>query len=314
MLINLFKLVRWPNLLMIALTMCLMLFCLINPALGLKPFEAGMTLLQFILLMASVLLITKGGYIINDVADINPDSINKPGKNLVGDQISEKTAQTLYWVTTLAGLAAGTLFSYLLHQINYSLIFLFSAGLLWFYSQKYKCQPLVGNLVVAILSSLSFGLVWLFDFFALSNQGEAFAQVLPSFSKVTTLVLIYAGFAFIISLFRELIKDMEDFKGDNRFGCRTLPVAYGTGVARITALVVGYISLLGLLWTTYYFYLMTYKLLAGWFVLMTLLLAWMLVQLHRAHDKPHFAGLSRLSKWLMLLGVISLVLFYFEGS
>jgi len=296
---------------MIALTMCLMLFCLINPALGLKPFEAGMTPFEFILLMASVLLITKGGYIINDLSDINPDSINKPGKNLVGDQISEKTAQTLYWVTTLAGLAAGTLFSYLLHQINYSLIFLFSAGLLWFYSQKYKCQPLVGNLVVAILSSLSFGLVWLFSFFALSNQGEEFAQVLSFFPRVNMLVLIYAGFAFIITLFRELIKDLEDFKGDNRFGCRTLPVAYGTGVARITALVVGYISLLGLLWTSYYFYLMQYILPAIWFTFITILLGFMLFKLHHADHKPQFAQLSGLSKLLMVLGVISLIFFYF---
>jgi len=311
MLINLFKLVRWPNLLMIALTMCLMLFCLINPALGLKPFEAGMSAFEFILLMAAVLLITKGGYIINDLADINTDSVNKPGKNLVGDKISETTAQTLYWVTTLAGLAAGTLFSYLLDQINYALIFLFSAGLLWFYSQKYKCQPLVGNVVVAVLSSLSFGLVWLFSFFALSSQGEAFAQAMTFFPRVNMLVLVYAGFAFIITLFRELIKDLEDFKGDNRFGCRTLPVAYGTGVAKTIALVVGYVSVAGLLWTTYYFYLMQYVLPAIWFTFITLLLGFMLFKLHHANDKPQFAQLSGLSKLLMVLGVISLIFFYF---
>lgn len=309
---NLFNLVRWPNLVIIALTMCLMLFCLINPALGLAPFEAGLSVVQLVLLMASVILITKGGYIINDLVDINPDSINKPGKNLIGERISEKTAQVLYWVTTLLGLAAGALFSYMLNQINYSLVFLFSAGLLWFYSQKYKCQPLIGNIVVALLSSLSFGLVWLFTFFALANQAQEFAQVQSSFWLVTKLVLIYVGFAFIITLFRELIKDLEDYSGDNRFGCRTLPVVYGKGVAKVFALVAGYLSLTGLVWADYYFFQMDFYGVAGWFALIIVLLVLILIRLHRANEKAHFASLSRLSKVLMLLGIVSLLLFYFE--
>ena len=309
---DLFSLVRWPNLIIILITMLLMLFCLINPALGLAPFESGLSWFELLLLMASVLLITMGGYIINDLVDINTDSVNKPGKNLVGNTISENTAQVLYWITTLSGIAAGVLFSYMLHKISYSLIFLFSAGLLWFYSQKYKCQPLVGNVVVGVLSSLSFGLVWLFTFFALSNQGIEFAQVQSSFSLTNKLVLIYVGFAFLITLLRELIKDQEDYTGDNRFGCRTLPVVYGKGVAKVFALFTAYLSLAGLVWADFYYFQMHYYGVAGWFILIIVLLVLMIVRLHRATEKPDFASLSRLSKRLMLLGIVSLIFFYFE--
>lgn len=309
---DLFSLVRWPNLIIILITMLLMLFCLINPALGLAPFEAGLSWIELMLLMASVLAITKGGYIINDLVDINTDSVNKPGKNLVGNRISESTAQVLYWITTLSGIAASVLFSYLLHKISYSLIFLFSAGLLWFYSQKYKCQPLVGNMVVAVLSSLSFGLVWLFTFFALSNQGIEFAQVQSSFLLTNKLVLIYVGFAFLITLLRELIKDLEDYTGDNRFGCRTLPVVYGKGVAKVIALFTAYLSLAGLVWVDFYYFQMHYYGVAGWFILIIVLLVLIIVRLHRATEKPDFASLSRLSKRLMLLGIVSLIFFYFE--
>jgi len=309
---DLFSLVRWPNLIIILITMLLMLFCLINPALGLAPFEAGLSWVELMLLMASVLAITKGGYIINDLVDVNTDSVNKPGKNLVGNRISESTAQVLYWITTLSGIAASVLFSYMLHKISYSLIFLFSAGLLWFYSQKYKCQPLVGNVVVAVLSSLSFGLVWLFTFFALSNQGIEFARVQSSFSLTNKLVLIYVGFAFLITLLRELIKDLEDYTGDNRFGCRTLPVVYGKGVAKVFALITAYLSLAGLIWVDFFYFKMQFYGIAGWFILIIVLLVLMIVRLHRATEKPDFASLSRLSKRLMLLGIVSLIFFYFE--
>ncbi len=310
---NILHLVRWPNLLVVAATMTAMLAFVIHPLLGRTIFAAGLSLWAFLMLVASVVLITTGGYIINDIADINPDSVNKPGKNVVGEGISTQIATRLYWITTIMGLALGTLFSYQLQQINYSLIFLFSAGLLWFYSQKYKCQPLVGNIVVAALSSLSFGLVWLFSFFALSNQAEVFASVQLSFPFITRVVLIYAAFAFLVTLFREVVKDLEDYGGDYRFGCRTLPVAFGTIVARVVALITGYITIAGMIWVTWSFYRSGYVVLAIWFVLMALMMFWMLVKLHRSEEKQNYSRLSTLSKVLMLMGVFSMVFFYFES-
>jgi len=277
---NILHLVRWPNLLVVAATMTAMLAFVIHPLLGRTIFAAGLSLWAFLMLVASVVLITTGGYIINDIADINPDSVNKPGKNVVGEGISTQIATRLYWITTIMGLALGTLFSYQLQQINYSLIF---------------------------------GLVWLFSFFALSNQAEVFASVQLSFPFITRVVLIYAAFAFLVTLFREVVKDLEDYGGDYRFGCRTLPVAFGTIVARVVALITGYITIAGMIWVTWSFYRSGYVVLAIWFVLMALMMFWMLVKLHRSEEKQNYSRLSTLSKVLMLMGVFSMVFFYFES-
>lgn len=309
---NFLKLIRWPNLLVVTITMGFMLVFLIHPLLGTPVFKSGLTLLEFIMLTASVLLITMGGYIVNDLSDVNPDSVNKPGKNLIGEKFSTSAATQLYWITTFAGLALGTLFSYHLKQINYSLIFVFTAGLLWFYSSKYKCQPLVGNMVVAVLSSLSFVLVWLFSFFALSNQAQVFTAAQSTFPLITRIVFIYAAFAFLVTLFREIVKDLEDFSGDYRYGCRTLPVAYGTGVAKVAALITGYLTVAGMAWAGWFFFKSGHHWLAGWFVLMVLALLAMLLKLHQADEKKEFSKLSLYSKLLMIMGILSMVIFYLE--
>ena len=314
MIISFFKLIRWSNLLMIATTMGFMLVFLIHPLLGTPVFETGLSLPEFCMLASSVLLITMGGYIVNDLSDVNPDTVNKAGKNLIGEKISTSSATLMYWITTLAGLALGTLFSYNLNQINYSLIFVFTAGLLWFYSSKYKCQPLLGNLVVAALSSLSFLLVWLFSFFALSNQAQVFTATQSAFPLITRIIFIYTAFAFFVSLFREIVKDLEDYAGDYRFGCRTLPVAFGTQVAKVAALITGYITLAGMGWTGWFFVKSGHPWLAGWFALMILALLAMLIQLHQADNKKDYSKLSLNSKLLMIMGISSIVILYLETS
>ena len=54
-------------------------------------------------------------------------------------------------------------------------------------------------------------------------------------------VATYAGFAFMVNLIREIIKDMEDFEGDAVFGRRTVPIAWGMKTTRW--LVIGLIVL-----------------------------------------------------------------------
>ncbi|MCF6169829.1 MAG: geranylgeranylglycerol-phosphate geranylgeranyltransferase [Bacteroidales bacterium] len=306
------KLIRWPNLLLIVVSMKLLLFFVISPALGLDWFEGGMDVWEFTLLVAATLFLAMGGYLINDFFDMNADSVNKPGKNLVGGKFSVFTTNTLYWVFTLSGVLLGSWFSYLLNQINYALIFLFVAGLLWFYSQKYQCQPLVGNVVVAVLSALSFGLVWLFEFFALSNQAQIFTEVQANFHLVNRLVLIYMGFAFLVSLLREVVKDIEDFAGDDRFGCRTFAVVYGKNKAQKLALGIALAGLLAAFWFQYYFFTASFFFLFAFFFVIDAMFVVAILRLLQAKEKSDYAKLSNLIKLLMLAGVLSMVLFYFE--
>lgn len=301
--------IRWPNLVIIILSMVFIRWFLILPELGI---EKGMSSAEFVVLLLSVLFITIGGYIINDYFDMDADRINKPGKNLVGVNISVNMTINLYYFFSALGVIGGLLLSWWVGEINFGLIFLFTVGILWFYSKRYKCQPLLGNLVVAFLSALSFGLVWLFDFFALKSSPELFTTAQSNFIFVNKLVLIYMGFAFLSSLFREVIKDMEDVEGDGRMGCRTLAVTVGIAKAKTYSFVVGVVLLLFVLWVHYFLFTLSLFYMTGYFVIIDLLLVVMLVKLYQASDVVDFSNLSGLSKLFMLLGILSMVMFYFE--
>jgi 4-hydroxybenzoate polyprenyltransferase len=284
---------------------------LVFPLLGLSWFKYGLGISEFALLVASTVFITIGGNIINDIYDVNADSINKPGKNVVGRKISVSNSWILYWLFTVVGVLMGTLLSYLLNQINYGLIFLFSAGLLWFYSQKYQCQAIVGNLVVAFLSALSFGLVWLFEFFALSNNAQAFSAVQNSFGIVNRMILVYMGFAFMTSFVREIVKDIEDIRGDNRFGCRTFAVVYGFETAKKLAIIVSLLLALCVFFAQYYFLSLGFNIHFWYFFIIDALVIFMIVKTLKASDIGGFAGISKVIKIIMLVGVISILFFGF---
>jgi 4-hydroxybenzoate polyprenyltransferase len=310
--ISFLKLIRWSNLVIIIASMSIILFFVISTGLNITIFSGGLSFVEFLLLMLATVLIAIGGYITNDISDINTDSVNKPGKNSIENTFSIEFANNLYLITTITGVLVGVFVSYLVNQINFSLIFVLSAGLLWFYSQKYQCQPIVGNIVIAFLSSLSFGLVWLFEFYALSNNAEVFVNVQSSFPSITRIVLIYMGFAFMTSLLREVIKDIEDYKGDNRFGCITFTVKYGISASRYFALVVAYTSLLATFYVQYSFlnagtYLLLYA-----FLVIDILFIVIITRLHSSSSKLNYSSISRLIKILMIYGILTMILFYFE--
>ncbi len=304
-----FKLIRWPNLLIVILSMSFLLFLLVKPGLGLAG-STGMTSGEFILLMIAVLLTAMGGYVINDLKDLKTDVINKPGKNVFEKKFSVKQGKIFYWLFTIGGMLAGSVLSFLSGKSSYALIFVFTAGLLWFYSTRYECQLLVGNIVVAFLSALSFGLVWLYELMALHIQSVAVDR--HSLLLVNTLVLIYMGFAFLVSLLREVVKDIEDEKGDRQTGCLTLPVTYGVKKAKNVALAVNLTGLIASFAIQWFFYKHDFNVLFLFFFLVDLLFGFVLLKLVTAERKEHFSLLSLWIKLLMVAGVLSIGLFYFE--
>jgi 4-hydroxybenzoate polyprenyltransferase len=48
---------------------------------------------------------------------------------------------------------------------------------------------------------------------------------------------IYALFAFLISFAREIVKDIQDIKGDSANAIRTLPVVYGIKISKFIVLI-----------------------------------------------------------------------------
>lgn len=302
-----FSLIRWPNLVITVLSMVLIRQAIIIPVLGV---EGGMDITEFLSLIFSVVFVTIGGYLINDYFDMDADRINKPGKNLVGTVFSVSLVKNLYYLFSAAGIILGLLVSWRVNEINYTLIFMFTVGILWYYSERYQCQIILGNAVVGILSALSFGLVWIYDFFALKSEPELFSTAQSNFGMVSKLVLIYMGFAFVTSLLREMIKDIEDFKGDERTGCRTLPVAVGVIRAKHYAMVTGIILLILVLRAHYFLFISGFTYAAAWFVLVDVLILLIIYKLRKADNTENFAHLSKLTKLLMLAGILSMTMFW----
>ena len=303
------SLFRWPNLVIITLTMIFMHWFVILPLLEINT---AMSVFQFLLLLISVLSITAGGYVINDYFDIDTDFVNKPGKNVIGNLMSEKRAVNLFYFFSGLGIISGLLLSWIIGEINFTLIFLFTAGILWYYSERYKCMPLLGNIVVSLLSAISFGIVWLFDFFALKNNSFLFSTAQSNFRIVTKFVMIYMAFAFLSGFIREMIKDMEDYDGDKKVGCRTFTVAKGIVNAKIATFIAGFLLLALLIWSQIFFYNLGFYYLFGYFIIVDLFLLMILSKLKEAADIVDFSNLSDLSKMFMLLGIISMIIIVFE--
>jgi geranylgeranylglycerol-phosphate geranylgeranyltransferase len=148
------------------------------------------------------------GNVINDVFDLDTDSLNKPQRPLPSGKISKTTSVNFYILLVLFSLAAG----YLVDWMVFSIVF-FSSILLFLYSFGLKRIPFLGNFVISFLT----GFVFIY--------GGIIAGNVPA-------AIVPAGFAFLINLAREGIKSIEDIPGDKISGIVTFPQKYGINFSR----------------------------------------------------------------------------------
>lgn len=269
---SLLKLTRVSNLLIIALT---------------QYFTAGFLIgmhtlndVKLLLLSVSTIAIAAGGYIINDYYDVKIDYINKPNRVVIGKSITRRYAILFHVLLSTIGIALGIYLSLGIGIVNAASVFL-----LWLYSNNLKRLPFIGNVTVAFLTGLA---VIVVDLFYRTNN---------------SLVVIYALFAFFITLVREVIKDMEDLKGDNSFGCKTLPIIWGIRKTKLLLYVIlvtfaGIVVILNQLFRALPF---KYHL-----VFLFVPLLWLLYRLIRADMKKDFTRLSIFCKVIMMLGILSM--------
>lgn len=235
---------------------------------------------RLMVLAFSTAIIAGAGYIINDYYDIKIDLINKPDRVVIGKDIGRRYALLFHSVLSFLGVGLGFLLGWRL-----GLIHIFSSFILWWYSNNLKRQPFIGNFMVALLTGLSILLVNL-----LYNLDNSF-------------VIIYSLFAFFMTLVREIIKDMEDLKGDNTFGCKTLPIVWGIRKTKavvyfLLALFSSLVITLNAIYTQMPFYYFLVFLFAP--------LSIFLFVLVRADTKRDFYMLSQWCKVIMVLGIISM--------
>jgi len=259
------KLIRWQNLLIVILTMVLMRYAVIAPLLG----KIGVILTQgsgeeipvilkfpwydFVILVAATVFITAGGYVINDYFDIKTDLINK-GNVIVGTKIPRRMAMMYHNIFNIMGVAAGFYISWKAGYIMMGALFLIVSGLLYFYSASYKRQFLIGNIIVAILTAMVPLLVVFYEWPALYRYYAVNANSVPEINIIFYWVGGFALFAFLTTLTREIIKDIEDFEGDIAYGRNTVPVVLGILTSKIVSIGLIVLTII-LLYLTWFFFI-----------------------------------------------------------
>ena len=272
----------------------------------LEPFGVTITLnlFGFSLLVLATICLAAAGYIINDIYDIDTDSVNKPDKVIVGKTISEKTANTLFICFNVIGVAIGFYLSHLVGKSGFFSLFIIISALLYVYASYLKQVLLIGNIVVSLLVSLSIIIVGLFELLPVITPQNQETQM--TFFKI---ILDYAIFAFIINFIREIVKDIEDIDGDYKAGMNTLPIAVGRERA---SKIVFILLLTPLFAVVYYVVTNLYKqlFLVGYFLLFVIApLIYIIIKSYTAETKKEYHFISNMLKLVMLFGLLSLLLY-----
>ena len=308
------KLIRLPNLLIIAFTMYMVRYGIVQPMAEAYGIGLWMPDLLFFLLVLSVVMIAAAGYIINDYFDVRMDQVNKPEHIVVDKGVKRRVAMGAHQVINVIAILIGAFVSW---KANFfkegTILFIFSATSLWFYSTTFKRQFLVGNLVIALLS----GIVPLIaGFYDMTYIKEHFKEIIlfnaqnnpgrPAFSEsVFFFVLGFSFFAFILTLLREIIKDIEDREGDDAYGCKTLPVVMGVKGGKTVAAIIMLFILFMVVYLGFEFYQDTRSRIPFIYIVITLIIPLLLMffMLIRAKEKKDFTRLSLLNKIIMLGGI-----------
>lgn len=299
--ISFLKLIRFPNLIIIAVTQALVRYCLIMPAFIFEfnhtgAFPTYLSKTGFCLLVLSTLLIAAAGYIINDVYDVNIDEVNKPGKNLIGKRFSDAFAKKLFYIFSSIGIVIGIYLALVIQKPVMAFIQVFAAGSLYMYASQFKRRLLIGNLIVAFLSSLSLLIVGLFE---------------PSIYPNIQYILYYALFAFLVSLTREIIKDIEDLDGDELAQCKSIPVLFGVKWSKailVTLIAVTMAALSYILWRLFYTNtVISFTTLLGMFLVPFLALTYLVIT---AREQKDYYYASLFTKGIMIYGLLSMIPFW----
>jgi 4-hydroxybenzoate polyprenyltransferase len=310
------KLIRWPNLVFIGLTQWLFYFAVFfslyhENAVIYNQLNSSYYL--FYLLMLASVLIAAAGYIINDYFDIQIDTVNKPEKNVVDRIIKRRWVIVWHWIFSLLGILISIYVSAKTGKWLIGILNIFAVLLLWFYSTHFKRMLIVGNVVIAALTGWVIVVVYFFAGATLLNFRGWNPEVYPFNVKLFyKLTMLYAGFAFVMTLIREVIKDLEDMLGDARYNCKTIPIVWGVPATKVYTGVWITVSMASLLivqlyaWQSGWWWSTLYCLL---FIILPLGLVFK--SLLSAKSAADYHRISNLIKLVMLAGILSMIFFNF---
>lgn len=272
------KLIRINNLIILFFTQYFTAIFLIDPEFRALRLSKDYALM---LVALSTLFIAAAGYLINDYHDVKIDAINRPQRILVGKILRRREMLLVYSILNLIALVMGFLVSYKILAIH-----IVSISSLWFYSAHLKKTPFWGNLLIAFLTALSILIIAVYY-----NSNYLF-------------VGLYASLAFFVSLIREIIKDIEDVKGDSAYGRHTLPIIYGQRGAKRFIYVIAFFFLVSLFAFDFLIDLWSFWIIGIIISIETLSLLYFI---YWADTKDKFHFCSNFCKAILLSGVISMI-------
>ena len=276
---SLFSVVRGYNILIIVIAQYLTSIYIIAPQLPLKRVLFDDNLLMLVLASASAIA---GGYIINSFYDSEKDLINRPTKTMLDKLVSQRTKLTAYFVLNFLSAIFASYVSF--KAVIFFSIYIFA---IWFYSHKLKKYPFVGNIVAAILAVIPFFAVFIY------------------YKNFDLVIFVHATFLFLLISMRELVKDLENIKGDLAHNYRTIPVVYGEKVSKQMLTFMAILTLVPGLLLIFKFPIgyMNYFFFGSIFALFVFV-----VILWYSANKFHYIILHNILKFIIVAGVFSIVL------
>jgi 4-hydroxybenzoate polyprenyltransferase len=286
---------------MIALTFLFLRHLIFIPVYRFYSLNPGMGSWLYLLMITSTLLIAVAGYLSNDYFDVIADKINKPEKQYIGVHISAGLTFSIALLSSLLGTALAILLGILINNPYPVLLIFIALVVAWWYAIKLKKSLIWGNIAVAGMSAGTIAMAWLIEYQYSRVPGEPFRII-------TKIIIAISIFAFLLSLLREIVKDMEDLEGDRLINCRSLPLVKGIPYTKIILIGITLLTFILLVLTQVYLVQFSRIYAVGWLLAgVEIPLLYFLKLLHEAKLKRDYHKISSFLKWIMLAGIGSII-------
>lgn len=277
---SLFSVVRGYNILMIVLAQYLASVFIIAPK-YLSTKEILLDFNLFLLIFASSLVIASG-YIINNFYDSEKDLINRPLKTHIDNLVSPQTKLSIYFILNFVAVIIAS-------YVSFNSVVFFSAYIftIWLYSHRLKKYAFIGNFAAALLAVTPFFAVFIY------------------YINFDLVIFVHALFLFTIISMRELVKDLENLRGDFAQDYQTIPVKYGPKLSKQLLTLSSILCLIPVYILLTYFEVGYMK---YYFILSLVLLFGFSVSVWYAKKKIHYLILHNLLKFIIVFGVFCILL------
>jgi len=276
---SMFSVVRGYNILIIVLAQYLTSIYILAHDKPLGQVIFDLNLLMLVLASSATIA---GGYIINNFYDFEKDLINRPQKFMLDRLISQNTKLSFYFTLNFIAVIMASYVSF--KSVVFFSIFIFA---IWFYSHKLKKLPIIGNLSSAILTITPFFVVFIY------------------YKNFETIIFVHATFLFLIIAMRELVKDLENIKGDLALNYKTIPIVYGEKTSKRMLTIFTLLTFIPI-----YFIVNSFDIghMYYFFYLSIILLIVFLILLWKSKTKTHYLLLHNILKFIIVSGVFSILL------